>query len=136
MSNSFPNFQSVMAPSQEIIMNEENSTLQLLAMKQGVPHIVEQAQFSRNEWCVLIPILQAYPGYAAYAVLLAALTDVPRSSVQHRLEEARRLKTLRQELRVVRDAISHADQKLMAFGLTLAPIHEHGYTVALLQENT
>ncbi len=131
----FLGIQSILRPQSELVRREEDRTLQLLVMIQGLPHIVEQERFSRNEWCVLIPILEAYPGYAAYAVLLAALIDVPRSSVQHRLEEARRLKTLRQELRAVRDAVFHADQKITSFGLTLAPIHEYGYTLALLQEN-
>jgi len=132
----FPGLEPILAPQLELTINEEDRTMQFLSMHSGLPQMTAQERFSRNEWGVLIPILSAYPGYAAYAVLVAALTDIPRVQVQNRLEEARRMNILRQELRAVRDAVSHANEKLATFGFTLAPIRELGYTLALLQENT
>ena len=133
--SSFPGIQRILAPQVELVLYEERRTLQLLHVKNGLPQKVVVQRFSRNEWCVLIPVLRAYPGYVAHAELLAELTNTPRSQVEPHLEEARRVKILGQELRFVRDAISHADRKLIEFGFTIAPVHELGYTLALLQEN-
>ncbi len=133
--SSFPSIQRILAPQIELIPNEECRTLQVLMVKNDLHQVIVQQRFSPNEWHVVIPVLRAYPGYVAYAELIAELTHVPRSQVELRLEEARRLKTMGQELRAVRDAISHADRKLAAFGFTIAPVHEFGYTLALLQEN-
>lgn len=132
MSDSFPNLQPILAPSQALIMNGEDRTLQLLTIMNERPTVVIQQQFSGNEWRVLIPILRAYPKYASYEVLLTALTNVPLAVSRQRLAEARQNKTIRQELRAIRDALFNLSEKLVAFGFTYASIYERGYTLALL----
>ena len=107
--------------------------LHLLTMDDGgQPRTIAQSQFSVNEWRVLIPLLQAYPGYASYETLLTALTGTPFVLSRKRLDDARRTKTIRQELRAIRDALSHVGEKLAVFGFTYASIYERGYTLALL----
>ena len=130
----FPGLEPVLNPHSELTINEEDRIVQHIVIHNGSPQMIAQERFSRNEWHILLPLLQAYPGYVAYETLLAALRGVSLSTAQQQLEEARRTRTVRQELKAVRNAIDHIDAKLSSFSLTLVPIHTRGYTLALLKE--
>lgn len=89
--------------------------------------ILVQRHFSPNGMCVLVPLLQAYPHYCPYDVLLASL--YPQS-----LDEARR--QLRENwdlmIRPIRRAIGSIVAGLRAFGLAVRSIRSVGYFLEAL----
>ncbi len=129
----FPDIQIVLEPHAALVTNDADRTLQLLRDVNGLPQLAVMSRFSRIQWRLLLPILRAYPSYVAYEDLIATLRGVSLPTAQQQLEEARRTKTLRQELKAVRNAIDHIDAKLTRFNFTLAPIHQRGYALALLR---
>ena len=133
VASEFPGLQSILPPRSKLELNEDARTLHLFTIDDvGQPSIIAQSQFSTNEWRVLIPILHAYPGYASYTTLLAALTGVSLTVAQQRIDDFRKTRTSRQELRAIRDALSNISEKIAAFGFAYASIYERGYTLALL----
>jgi len=94
---------------------------------EGEARIIVQRHFSPNGMCVLLPLLQAYPHYCPYEMLLASL--YPQS-----LDDARR--QLRENwdlaIRPVRRAIGSIIAGLRAFGLTVRSIRGTGYLLEAL----
>jgi hypothetical protein len=115
-------------------LHRELRTLSLLC--EG-PLLLEQQQFSDSELRLLTPILDAYPYYCPYEVLLAHVsTRVVTVSVitecHQRLQVARLQGTLRQELKPVRRAISSLRAKLHSFNLEISIVREEGCNLTLL----
>lgn len=130
----FPGIQTVLESHSALTMNEHDRTLHLIRDVNGCPKLIEISQFSPTEWRILLPILRAYPGYVAYEDLLAAFRGVSLAVAQQQLENARHAKKLRQELKAIRNAVDHIDQKLAKFHFTLLSIPKVGYTLSLLRE--
>jgi hypothetical protein len=115
-------------------LHMEMRTLSLLC--EG-PMLIKQQQFSDSELRVLTPILDAYPYYCSYDVLLAHTSNrIVTASVitdcHQRLQDAHRQGTLRQELKPVRRAISSLRAKLRCFHLEISIVREEGCNLTLL----
>jgi hypothetical protein len=113
---------------QKLALNLETRVLSLLS--EG-PQIVVQKQFSVNEMNMLLPILEYFPHYCPYEVLLSRVIShtVTASTIDNcrrLLEEARRNGTAQQELRPVRRALSSLRNKLLEFHLGISNIRERG----------
>lgn len=113
---------------QKLALNLETRVLSLLS--EG-PQIVVQKQFSVNEMNVLLPILEYFPHYCPYEVLLShiisnTVTAKTIDSCRRLLQDARRNGTCQQELRPVRRAISSLRNKLLEFHLGVSNIRERG----------
>ena len=119
---------------QTLAFNLETRTLSLLA--EGPLIIVEQ-QFSANEMHILLPILESFPHYSSYEVLLAHISSniVTASSIarcRQRLQEAQIRGAWQQELRPIRRALSPLRKKLHRFGLEVSNIRERGCSLTSL----
>ena len=115
-------------------LHMEMRTLSLLS--EG-PMLLKQQQFSDSELRVIMPILDAYPYYCPYEVLLAYISKrVVTASVitecHQRLQEAHQQGSLRNELKPVRRAISSLRAKLHSFQLEISIVREEGCNLTLL----
>ena len=118
----------LMPADHKLALNLETRTLSLLT---DGPQLVAEQQFSVNELHMIIPILEFFPHYCPYEVLLAHLAAnvVTTATIDHYrkyLREAQRLGIWQQELRPVRRAISSLRNKLDCFQLGISNVRERG----------
>jgi hypothetical protein len=117
-----------------LALNTRLSTLALLWHDEDSAHptLVAEAQFSDNEMGVLVPLLQQYPNFCPYEILLAnfymnktdeAIVD----SFRLRLQEAMYAGVWDHEMRPVRNILSRVRFKLRDFSLEINSILETGY---------
>ncbi len=126
-------FQDLLPPGQTLALSLGTRTLSLLCDGR----MVLDQQFSINELRILEPILQAFPHYCPYEVLLASLSSAPvtGSSVarcRQRLLEAQGSQRWQQELRPIRRALSSVRSKLHRFGLEISNVRERGCSLTCL----
>ena len=119
---------------QRLVLDLEARTLSLLT--EG-PSIIVTKQFSVNELCVIVPLLDFYPHYCPYEVLLAYISSnvVTTASIeycQQRLREALNRGTWQQELRPIRRALSAVRNKLLPFKLGISTVRERGCSLLSL----
>jgi hypothetical protein len=126
-------FQDLLPPGQTLVLSLGTRTLSLL--QEG--RMVMDQQFSVNELRLLEPILQAFPHYCPYEVLLAHLSAMPVTPntvarCRQRLLEAQGNGRWQQELRPVRRALSSLRGKLHRFGLEISNVRERGCSLTCL----
>lgn len=117
-----------------LALHAETRTLSLMA---DGPRLLRQQTFSDNEMRIIIPILQAFPRYCPYEILLANLTSdaVDAAAIrrsQHFLKEAQSNGTWHQELRPIRRALSSLRSKLHLFHLEISTVRERGCSLTSL----
>ena len=126
--------QGLLPEGQMLALNPQTRTLSLLSAD---PLLLEGQQFSENEMRMIMAILESYPHYCPYEVLLAYLssnvvTPATIERCRQRLQEAQRLGAWQQELRPVRRALSSLRNKLHAFHLEISNIRERGCSLTSL----
>ena len=94
--------------------------------------LLAQAQFSPNEWPVLLALLRAYPSAVPRDTLLAAFHTISPAWSHQQLQIAHRDGHLRETLRPLRDTISRLRPKVQAFSLDIAARHGKGYVIIVL----
>ena len=119
---------------QTLVLNLETRTVSLLS--DGPIQIVEQ-QLSANEMHLFVPILESFPHYCPYAVLLShiftnTVTEASIARCFQRLQEAQACGKWQQELRPVRRALSSLRKKLHRFDLEISNIRERGCNLTSL----
>jgi hypothetical protein len=124
--------QGFLAVGQTLVLNLETHTMSLLS--DGPTLLVEQ-QLSANEMHLIVPILEYFPHYCPYEVLLAHITTntVTTASIdrcRQRLQEAQASGRWQQELRPVRRALSSLRNKLRRFDLGISNLRERGSSLA------
>jgi biotin operon repressor len=111
-----------------LVLNPSMHTATLLNSEgSGEVHIVQQQHFSPNGMGVLVPLLQAYPHYCPYEVLLASLFPLSLEECREQLREAWEM-----ALRPVRRAMSSIMAGLRALGLQVRSIRGAGYLIEAL----
>jgi hypothetical protein len=115
-------------PGHRLVLHKETRTLSLLGEELS---LLKQQQFSENELRVLIPMLEAFPHYCPYEVLLASIVSrtATQTAIAHcrlRLQEAQQRGTWHQELRPLRRALWSLRQKLLSFQLEISTVRERG----------
>jgi hypothetical protein len=113
---------------QTLVLNLETRTISLLS--DGPLLIVEQ-QLSANEMHLFVPVLDSFPHYCPYEILLSYLCTkvVTAASIgrcRQRLQEAQACGRWEQELRPVRRALSSLRNKLYRLDLGISNIRERG----------
>ena len=119
---------------QTLALHSEARALSLLS--EG-PELLEQQQFSDSEFRVLKAVLEAFPYYCPYEVLLASVTahTVNVSTIAQsrtRLQIAQSHGEWRQELRPIRRALSSLRNKLHVFHLEISIVREGGCNLTRL----
>ena len=126
--------QGLLAPGSTLAMNLEARTLSLLI---DGPRLIMQQQLSVNEMYMLVPLLESYPYYCPYEVLLAhissnTITEASISRCRQRLQEAMSSGTWQQELRPIRRALSSLRNKLYHLDLGISNVRERGCSLVSL----
>src|SRR5439155_18231781 len=67
--------QGLLPPGHTLALNPSLGTLSHLVCKLDRPHMLMEQQFTTSEICVLLPLLEAYPYYCPYEVLLASFNN-------------------------------------------------------------
>ena len=124
----------LLSSDQKLALNLETRTLSLLA---DGPQLMIVQQFTTNELRIILPILESYPHYCPYEVMLAHLstTNVTINSIarwQQRLREAQLRGLGHQELRPLRRALTSLRVKLHSFNLEISNIRERGCSLTNL----
>lgn len=120
---------SGLLPADHILaLNVETRTLSLLSHG---PSLLTVQQLSVNELHMILPILEYFPHYCPYEVLLAhvsssVVTDASIARCRQRLQEAQARGQWQQELRPIRRALSSLRTKLHHFHLEISNIRERG----------
>jgi hypothetical protein len=124
---------------QTLALNTRLGTLALLATNPETSHptLLAEQQFSSSEMSVLVPLLQMYPHYCPYEVLLASFNcgDTSEATVDRfrlRLQEAQFAGVWDYEMRPVRNILSRTRFKLRDFGIEISSILETGYLLIYL----
>jgi hypothetical protein len=115
-------------------LNLGTRTLSLLS---DGPLVLMEQQFSVNEMHLLIPMLESFPHYCPYEVLLAYISGkiVTHATIERArlfLKEAQSNGELQQELRSIRRALSSLRTKLHHFGLEVSNVRERGSSLTSL----
>jgi len=118
-----------------LVFNLETRTLSLLT---DGPTLMMAQQLSRNELHLLVPLLEWYPHYCPYEVLLASIssnvvTEASIADCRQRLKEALSRGKWQQELRPLRHALSSLRSKLEHFDLGIATVRESGCSLISLK---
>ena len=126
--------QGLLPTGHTLVLNPESRTISLLS--DGPMLIVEQ-RLSANEMCLFVPILESFPYYCPYEVMLSHISTktVTPASIERcrqRLLEAQDFGKLQQELRPVRRALSSLRNKLRRFDLGISNIRERGCSLTCL----
>src|SRR5690242_16690915 len=124
----------LLSSDQKLALNLETRTLSLLAVG---PQLISVQQFTLNEIRIILPILESYPHYCPYEVMLAHLSSptVTLGSIarwRQRLEEAQLRGTWQEELRPLRRALTSLRAKLHTFDLEISNIRERGCSLTSL----
>lgn len=122
-------------PGEQLLaLNTKFGILTLLASQPETPHplVLGEQQFSVNEIRVLLPLLQLYPRYCPYEVMLASFNcgNTSEATVERfriRLEEARFADVWDYEMRPTRNILSRTRLKLRELGIEVSSILETGY---------
>ena len=124
--------QGLLPTGHTLALNPSLGTLSHLVCKQDRPHMLMEQQFTTSEICVLLPLLEAYPYYCPYEVLLASfnngrVTEATITRFRQRLQEAQEAGVWDIEMRPVRNVLSRTRLKTRAFGIEISSILETGY---------
>jgi hypothetical protein len=124
----------LLLPDHKLALNMEARTLTLLS---DGPLLIKEQLFSVNEWRVMLPILDAFPHYCPYEMLLSQIycdeaTEASVARYRQRLQEALSLGTWQHELRPMRRALSSLRNKLHQFDLEISNIRERGCSLTSL----
>lgn len=128
----------LLSSGQTLALNLETRTLSLLT---DGPMLLLERQFSANEIRVFVPLVETYPHYCPYEVLLAHLYSnaVSTATIAHcrqRLQEAEARGIRQQELRPIRRALSSLRNKLRYFDLGISNVREMGCSLISLKSNS
>jgi hypothetical protein len=121
-----------------LVFNLETRTLSLLT---DGPTLMMEQQLSGNELHLLVPLLESYPHYCPYEVLLASIssnvvTEASLAYCRQRLQEALSRGTWQQELRPLRRALSSLRSKLEHFDLGISTVRESGCSLIRLMSHS
>lgn len=127
-------------PEDQILaLNTRLGTLVLLTTSPDIPHptLLAEQQFSSSELSVVIPLLQMYPHFCPYDVLLASFNsgntdEATVARFRLRLQEAQFAGVWDYEMRPVRNILSRARFKLREIGIEISSILETGYILIYL----
>ena len=126
--------QGLLPEDQLLALNLQTHTLSLLS---AGPEIIMEQLLSENEMRMIVPILESYPHYCPYEILLAYISSniVTQATIEHcrlRLQEAQGRGAWQQELRPIRRALSSLRNKLHAFHLEISNVRERGCSLTNL----
>jgi hypothetical protein len=131
--------QGVLPPGHMLAVNPLLRTLSYIVNESSQPRLIAQQQFTAGEMGVLLPLLEAFPYYCPYEMLLASFQygNVTEATIEHcrqYLQEAHLEGIWDQEMRPMRNVLSRARLKLRSFGIEISAIVETGYMLTYVAD--
>ncbi len=133
--------QDLLLAGHVLALNMPLGTVSLIAPHPGQPYplLAGEQQFTASEMSLVLPLLQSYPHYCPYEVLLAGfnygkVTEKGIEKARQHLHAALEEGIWDQEMRPVRNVLSRARLKLRALGIDAVSILETGYVLMRLSE--
>ncbi|MFL5624773.1 MAG: hypothetical protein ACJ788_04165 [Ktedonobacteraceae bacterium] len=109
----------------------------IISQLSGEVHgLVAQQLFSELEIYVLVALLEAYPHYASYEALLAALSDTPVEQARQVVHQAIDGKTLDTLLNPLRNLFARCRPRLHDFGIDVGSRRGLGYQLQRVTPST
>jgi hypothetical protein len=96
-------------------------------LRSGLAQVLSQQRFTPNGMRVLLPLLEAYPRYCPYDVLVASLLSLTLAQARQMLQDSREI-----AMRPVRRAISGIMDGLHSLGLSVRSLRKAGYVLEAL----
>ncbi len=132
--------QGLLPAGHVLVLNTTLGTLSYLVCEQNIPHMMMEQQFTGSETSILLPLLESYPYYCPYEVLLASfnhghITETNVERCRQRLQEAQSEGIWDQEMKPVRNILSRTRLKLRAFRIEIASIFETGYILMYMVDH-
>jgi len=117
-----------------LALNLALGTLSLISNTTDGAKLTAEQQFTNSEICVLRPMLESYPHFCPYEVLLASfnsghVTEQAIDRCRQRLQEAQEEGVWDQEMRPIRNVLSRTRLKMHTFGIDIFSILETGYVL-------
>ena len=124
----------LLQPGHTLALNMSLGTLSLISNTADGAKLTAEQQFTNSEICVLRPMLDSYPHFCPYEVLLASfnsghVTEQAIERCRERLHEAQYEGVWDQEMRPVRNVLSRTRLKMHTFGIDIFSILETGYVL-------
>ena len=124
--------QGLLPVGHTLALNPSLGTLSHIVMNHDRPQMIMEQQFSNSEISVLLPLLESYPYFCPYDVLLASftygkVTDAAIERCRQHLQEAQEEGVWDQEMRPMRNVLSRTRFKTRTFGIEISSILETGY---------
>lgn len=112
-------------------LNTETRILSLICTETA--HILALQKFTRNEWTIFMSLLECYPCYAPYEMLLASLTLLSIDASRQRLQQAQLSGTQARELKPVQRALYGIRAKLSRVtpDLKVSLVRDAGYALTI-----
>jgi DNA-binding response OmpR family regulator len=133
--------EGILDPQSVLAVDKTNGIIAVLASRKGRSFLEASAHLTDNEIRILLPLLEAYPYYCPYEMLLASLlsgetTEHDIAHARERLEDALAEGTWDIEMRPVRNLLSRARIKFRELGVDIHSIIETGYILAKRRQST
>jgi hypothetical protein len=124
--------EGLLPPEQRLALHRPSGTLVVLTCSAEQPYLLASCQFTAGELLALLPLLEAYPFYCPYEVLLAWFNSAGGGEEEvarcrRHLQQALQMGTFEQEMRPVRNVVSRTRLKLHTFGIDVISLLETGY---------
>lgn len=117
----------------KLVAHLETRAISLLCISSS--SILAQKRLTKNEWTLFIVLVENYPHYAPYEMLLASLTTLSLDTCRIRLHEAQESGTeaVKQELKPVHRALSSLRAKLKSIypQLKISVVRDAGYGLTI-----
>ena len=114
--------EGLLPANQTLVVNPATRTATLFSYpSDSKPQIIAQHHFSPNGMRVLVPLLQAYPHYCPYEVLLASLSSLSLDDARRQMQDMWEI-----AIRPVRRAINSLKAGLRDFGFQVRSISSYG----------
>ena len=111
-----------------------------LTCEEGKPYLREVQVFTPSELTLLKPLLEEYPNYCPYEVLLASFggstSDVAITRARQQFYQALEKGTVETLMRPVRNVLSRTRLKLHAFGIDIVSMLETGCMLRPVRKKT
>jgi len=122
----------LLGDDQSLALNPTLGTLTYLICKEGRALILMQEQFTPTEIYVLLPLIETYPYFCPYEMLLASfeeeqVTEENLKRCRERLFQAQQAGVWDGLMRPVRSVLSRTRIKIRPFGLLIMSIVDTGY---------
>ena len=117
-----------------LALNVTLGTLSHLTMRDNIPTLISQQQFTSNELTMLLPLLDNHPYFCPFEVMYAnfyngAVDEQTIALSRNQLESAEDMGIWDQQMRPIRNVISRTRLKMQRMGIDILVILRAGYVL-------